>query len=91
MRYEKLISDDPAFLISKVQPCPTSSGERGKRERGKKEEKDMTYSDPVETRIMTYPYTSCSSSRRFRLFKMTPQSRWSLQGRSGVSSLETRH
>ena len=25
-RYEKSISDDPAFLISKVQPCPTSSG-----------------------------------------------------------------
>ena len=24
--YEKSISDDPAFLISKVQPCPTSSG-----------------------------------------------------------------
>ena len=65
--------------------------EGGKRERGKKEEKDMIYSDPVETRIMTYPYTSCSSSRRFRLFKMTPQSRWSLQGRSGASSLETRH
>ena len=27
LRYEKLISDDPAFLISKVQPCPTSSRE----------------------------------------------------------------
>ena len=26
LRYEKSISDDPAFLISKVQPCPTSSG-----------------------------------------------------------------
>ena len=25
MRYEKSISDDLAFLISKVQPCPTSS------------------------------------------------------------------
>ena len=25
LRYEKSISDDPAFLISKVQPCPTSS------------------------------------------------------------------
>ena len=64
---------------------------RGKRERGKKEEEYMIYSDPVETRIMTYPYTSCSSSRRFRLFKMTPQSRWSLQGRSGASSLEIGH
>ena len=24
-RYEKSISDDPTFLISKVQPCSTSS------------------------------------------------------------------
>ena len=26
LRYEKSISDDPAFLISKVPLCPTSSG-----------------------------------------------------------------
>ena len=26
LRYEKSISDEPASLISKVQPCPTSSG-----------------------------------------------------------------
>ena len=25
LRYEESISDDLAFLISKVQPCPTSS------------------------------------------------------------------
>ena len=26
LRYKKSISDDPAFLISKLQPCLTSSG-----------------------------------------------------------------
>ena len=26
LQYPTIISDDPAFLISKVQPCPTSSG-----------------------------------------------------------------
>lgn len=37
--------------------------------------------------LVTYPYTSCSSSRHFKLLKMTPESRWSLQGRRGASSL----
>ena len=47
LRYEKSISDDPIFLISKVQPCPTSSVAESNGASPNRRVQGMRHSTPI--------------------------------------------
>ena len=57
---EKSIRDDPAFLISKVQPCPTSSGTaRWKAGRGLGTRLRLATADNLTMVKLDSPFSSC--------------------------------